>query len=107
VIHLGVYVSKEGFINNIDNSSKSYVKINLVKGYFYSKLNYSAPFITITDKQIETCNNIIKWFIGITEKEENRIVHYHREKKYKDAVELYRISFPQHLGGKKKNSSTT
>ena len=115
VRHLGIYLNKDGFINNINDILKEVesilnqfrlmypifsVKINLIKGYFFSKLNYSAPFLNITKDQIEVCNNIIKWFLGKTEKNENKIIPYNSDKKYNATISLNRLSFPQNLGGK-------
>ena len=68
VRHLGVYVNIDGLINNIGDILKEVetnlnlfkflypnfcLKINLVKGYFFSKLNYISSFITINEEQIK------------------------------------------------------
>ena len=110
-----MYVNRNGFINTIDDTIEEIkknlnhfkflypgfiVKINLIKGYFFSKLNYRSPFLTITNEQIEYCENMIKWFLRGTEKDENNKIVPFRNSSYWANISLERLCRPIELGGK-------
>jgi len=116
VRHLGIYVNKDGFINTIpdilNEAEKNLyylkflypnlcTKINLIKGYFLSKLNYQSTFLVINKEEIKHCENLIKWFLKNTEKDDNgKVIPFSRNKNYRAGVSLERLSRPKELGGR-------
>ena len=107
VRHLGVYFNRNGLINNVGDILKEVetnlnlfkflypnfcLKINLVKGYFFSKLNYISSFVSIVPEQIKHCENLIKWFLKGTQKDENgKIVHFSNKRKFRANISLERL----------------
>ena len=78
VRHLGFFVNKDGIINNLNELMMKALntlhllkslfphftkKVNLVKGYFYSAIQYQSPILSIKKGQSKLFHNVVNWFL--------------------------------------------